>query len=200
MRGFPSIFVISFLFLSVFAESVKAGDDCRHRLTTLSALTTIVERNLSVLQQTKQLILPSFNDFQREIEASKTWEGVRAPRMIQELLPDGVRLIDHSLISANEPGLVKDHGSGEFVSIRASAQGIGTNMGILRQSLVDNTKRRKMVHQIDHYVMSCSASSTSMAKQNHRLCVFSHKTLLRALAVVDQTLTQDSHIGSDALS
>jgi len=141
VRGFRNTLVISFLFLVLFAGRAQAADDCRHRLTTLSALTAIVEKNLSILQQTKQLILPSFNDFQREIEASKTWEGVRAPRMIQELLPDGVRLIDHSLISANEPGLVKDHGSGEFVSIRASAQGIGTNMGILRQSLIDNSKR-----------------------------------------------------------
>lgn len=141
VRGFLSTSVISFLFFAGAVFGLRANEDCRQRLTTLSALTSIVEKNLSVLQQTRQLILPSFNDFQREIEASKTWEGVRAPRMIQELLPDGVRLIDHSLISANEPGLVKDHGSGEFLSIRASAQGIGTNMGILRQSLVDNSKR-----------------------------------------------------------
>jgi len=48
-------------------------------------------------------------------------ERFTSAKFFQELLPEGISYIDHSILDALEPGLVKTYGkNSEFVSVRAT--------------------------------------------------------------------------------
>jgi len=97
---------------------------------------------LSILQQraarkSEKIPLPKFTNPFREIELAKNWKGISGPRLLNELLPDGMTFIDHALLQPNEPGVVKTN-SGYIAHVRAFVRGVGTNMGVNIGGLHDN--------------------------------------------------------------
>jgi pimeloyl-ACP methyl ester carboxylesterase len=89
----------------------------------------------------QKFVLPRFLDPRSERNAEKTWRGVDAPALIEGLLVPGTRLIGHSLVGANEPGVVKTT-SGSMVHLRADVNGIGTNIGVSINAVRDNFYRK----------------------------------------------------------
>lgn len=133
--GFRILFLFVFLWgISAGAHTLQAS--CHKPVKKAYNLGTLIERiPPSAVER------PTFYRLSEDYERSRTWKGVPAPRMIQDLLPPGLSLIDHELIDRSEPGVVKDPGSGEFVTLRLDWQGQGTNLGVTRSALVDNAER-----------------------------------------------------------
>jgi pimeloyl-ACP methyl ester carboxylesterase len=130
--------LLAFIFLSpCFAKEPPCGEIAR----SLEHFLKIVQEKQDQAVREGRLIPPRFYDFEADQKAASTWSGVSAPKFIQDLLLKDVTLIDHSLIGSTEPGVVKDGGSGEFVSLRIKVDGEETNMGVSRSALLNNSER-----------------------------------------------------------
>lgn len=139
MEGLRLVVIFGFCFLLSAAQNFAwASSRCA---TSLRHLIENVETEIRGREANGQFIRPTFFDFNRDREASRTWNGGTPPELIRGLLPEGVNLVDHPLLGASEAGVVKDAGSGEFVSIRASVNGVGTVLGVSRTALMSNLNR-----------------------------------------------------------
>lgn len=125
------------VFFFVFAFSANAHD-CTKSLRALLAQANL---KIETAREDGRLLPATFYDFKADQEAEKTWKGILPPPLLQKMLPDGIRLIDHPLLGATEAGVVKDAGSGEFLSLRLEAGGLGTNIGVSRSAIIQNLSR-----------------------------------------------------------
>ena len=115
---------------SVLCSQVYSG----YHVPTLSQLQARAAHKADGIPQAK------FANPIREIEIAKNWNGITGPKLLSDLLPEGIKFIDHSLPQANELGVVKTN-SGYIAHVRATVRGIGTNMGINIGGLYDNLFR-----------------------------------------------------------
>lgn len=77
--------------------------------------------------------------------AQDKWRGVEGPAILQALLPEGCKFIDHKLLGSAGDGIVKDAGSGEFVMLRCGVdwhgKWVGFNISVPVFTLMANAKR-----------------------------------------------------------
>lgn len=106
----------------------------------IEARQTLSQLKATAKERASQVIAPKFNHPQQELMAAKTWNGVKGPELVQALLPDGIQLIDHALLGANEDGVVKT-GTGSMVHLRARIGETGTNIGVNINALKSNLNR-----------------------------------------------------------
>lgn len=133
--------VLGFIFLSslLFVNTSVAAQLCadvysNYQTLTLSALKQrAIEKSDKIPQST-------FTTPRKEVEVSKYWVGTKGPKLMQELLPEGMTYLNQALLQANEVGLVKT-GHGQMVHLRATVKGVGTNMGVNVGGLFDNMNR-----------------------------------------------------------
>jgi len=133
-----SILVVG-LFVLGFSPSAEAS--CKAVARNLGALIQRAEEKIDFLRRRGELREATFYRFEEDQLAAQTWGGVIPPRGLFDLLPEGITLIDHSLLGATEAGVVKDAGSGEFMSLRLTADGMGTNIGLGRTAILQNASR-----------------------------------------------------------
>lgn len=124
------------LFLTVPSQAALRCEnlfvEARQTLTQYKALA----------QPKSDVLPPKHTNPQYEMMAAKTWNGVKGPQILQAMLPDGVSLIDHALVGANEDGVVKTS-TGNMVHLRAKVGEVGTNIGVNINALKDNLNRDK---------------------------------------------------------
>jgi pimeloyl-ACP methyl ester carboxylesterase len=133
------LLIAFFTFITFCPQTGTAATLCSqiysgYRVPTLSLMQDRAARKSDLIPQAK------FVNPLREIELAKNWGGTPGPRLLQELLPEGMTYINHFLPQANEPGVVKTN-SGHMAHVRATVRGIGTNMGVNVGALYDNLFR-----------------------------------------------------------
>lgn len=93
------------------------------------------------------VVLPDFSHLENHREAAKTWDSEIAPKLLQDLLPEGVGYISHQLYGATAPGVVKADATGSFISLRVSIPVqrkdgqtvmVATNVGVSVAALLSN--------------------------------------------------------------
>lgn len=129
------IFLSSLTFL--FAVNSPAAPRCE--LLFIEARQSLTQYK-AVGRERSRSVAPKYSNPQHEMMAAKTWDGIKGPEIVQAMLPDGVTLIDHALLGANEDGVVKTS-SGSLVHVRAKVGDVGTNMGVNIAALKDNLHR-----------------------------------------------------------
>lgn len=109
-------------------------DNGRARISIPTALELANQRGAKV-------ILAGFKNPRQEVAASKTWGGVHGPRVVEDALVPGTKLIDHQTKGASEDGLVKG-ASGNMVHARFQLnERESTTIGFNAQSIYDNFGR-----------------------------------------------------------
>ncbi|MBN8555340.1 MAG: alpha/beta fold hydrolase [Deltaproteobacteria bacterium] len=137
--------LVLFFLTNLFSISTFAADNnCAPTARKLGNLQSFIDTTLKTRKAnltTGQYREATHFDMLADQEAAQTWSGILPPKFIAELLPKDVTLIDHTLLAAAEPGVVKDPGSGEFLSLRIDVDGQGTNIGVSRSALLNNATR-----------------------------------------------------------
>jgi len=132
---------ISLSGLAFFFAMSSQASGLRCKLLFIEARQSLTEYK-AVGRERSRSVAPKYSNPQHEMMASKTWDGIKGPEIVQAMLPEGVTLIDHALIGANEEGVVKTN-SGSLVHVRAKIGDVGTNMGVNIAALKDNLHREQ---------------------------------------------------------
>ena len=136
-----------FSLFSLFCPRAWGGEDCEKLLSSKGSVTYYLKKAETLRAGEGFGKRPTFTGFHSEMNTARSWQGEKVPRLFRKLLPNQVNFIDHPLIDATEQGVVKDVGSGDFLSLRVSKEWngfpAGTNIGLSVFNLIGNLGSEK---------------------------------------------------------